>query len=157
MKSHIDLTRLTPSRLMEGNDHAETVELRGMLDRAENYLKSFAWCPPILEKYVGVGVPGVFALFLFKLQTSEDFTEQWLWVVEGDVPSAYFVIDDAAEPAAAVLVYCEIMDAWVRAVENGAELSDVFPVQAKATMENATMLRKRTEFLIERVLPTISK
>jgi hypothetical protein len=155
MTNPIDLSALTPVERMAGEDEAETAMLRDMLERAEAYLSSHQWCPPIVERYLGVGIGNVFALFLFKLVRAVNDTDEWLWVVDGDLPSAYFVIDEASNIASAVKVYCELMDEWADAVEGGASLDDVFPVKAPATLEHAKMLRNRTKFIRERIIPMI--
>src|SRR5256885_471720 len=91
MKAPVDLGCLTLVGKMTGEDAAETEQLREMLARAEAYLRSFQWCPPIAERYIGFGIGGVIALFLFKMERAINNTDEWLWVVGGDLPSAYFV------------------------------------------------------------------
>jgi hypothetical protein len=95
------------------------------------------------------------ALFLFRLQTAINDTDEWLWVVEGDVPSAYFVIDEARDPASALTLYCDMMGEWAEAVLAKSSLDEVFPVDAPATKEHAEMLHSRIEFMRDRVLPTL--
>ncbi len=149
----LDFSRLIPADEIAGEDESDTAEFRGMLRDAEAYLRSFDWCPSIVERYLGYGLGGVIALFLFKLEEKIQGVDDQLWVVVGDLPSAYFVCDDAATPAAALEVYCGVMDDWAHAVLNGSSLNDVFPVTAEPTTEHANMLLSRTKFIRERLVP----
>jgi hypothetical protein len=155
MNQPIDLGQLTPTADMLGEDAAETVLLHEMLERAERYLTSHPWCPPIAAKYLGVGIGGVLALFLFQLETAVDGSDEWLWVVVGDLPSAYFVVDEAPSARSALSVYCDLMQEWADAVCQGGSLGQVFPVEASATVEHAEMLKSRVKYLRESLIPTI--
>ena len=103
----------------------------------------------------GVGVGGVVALFLFKFVRPINDIDRCLWIVTGDLPSAYFVTDQAREPASALKVYCKLMEEWAEAVINNKSLDDVFPVNVTPTIAHAEMLRARTIFIRDRILPTV--
>jgi hypothetical protein len=141
---------------MQGEDEQETTLLREMLDKARGYLQAFHWCPPISEEYLGFGVGKVFVVFLFRFAKPINDIDECLWVVVGDLPSAYFVVDDAPNPRSAAEVYCRIMREWIDAVLNNTPLEDVFPVKADATVEMAQMLDSRLRFIREKVIPMIS-
>jgi hypothetical protein len=148
----VDLRCVTPTERMVGEDEDETLELRQMLDRAESYLSAFHWCPPVTERYLGIGIGGIIALFLFRLARPINRTDDWLWVVEGDLPSAYLVVDEASEPAHALIAYCTLMEEWSNAVLQHLSLDGVFPVKAQATEQNATTLLRRIGFIREHVV-----
>jgi hypothetical protein len=149
----VDLSRVTPVDRMKGEDSTETAALVHMLGRAETYIQSFRWCPPIADRFLGIGIGGIFALFLFRFQAPIGLTDEWLWIVEGDLPSAYFVVDDAPEPAGAVEAYCKLMEEWEQAVATSAPLDKVFPIPVAATKENADALRSRIKFIRENIIP----
>ncbi|HJZ94166.1 MAG TPA: hypothetical protein VKE40_25100 [Gemmataceae bacterium] len=151
----VDLRRVTPAEKMAGEDADETAMLRDMLIRAETLLRSFSWCPPIAQRYLGVGIGGVLALFLFRFARAINNNDEWLWVVVGDLPSVYFVVDEARDPASALGVYCDLMQEWVDAVASGSSLDDVYPVDAAATKDNADMLRSRVKFIREQIVPSL--
>ncbi len=153
MKDAIDMKSVKPVSLMRGDDQGETRELKQMLLEAQDYLQSFAWCPPFVSRYFGGGIGGVVALFLFEFARAIDDGDSWLWVVVGDLPSAYFVPDDAASPRAALEVYCNLMEDWSDAVIEGGDLDDVYPIAVAATVEHAQMLKSRTAFLRKEVMP----
>jgi hypothetical protein len=140
-------------REVAGENQAETDSLRQMLHSAEEYLISFKWCPAITERYLGYGVGGIIAVCLFRLDRSIKGTDDWLWVVVGDLPSAYLVVDEAPDATAAMGVYCHLMEDWANAVLSGRALNDVFPVNAEATVDNARMLLSRTRFIREKLIP----
>ncbi len=149
----VDFKRVTPAGQIAGEDPSETRQLREMLHRAETYVRSFKWCPPVVERFLGYGVGGVVAVFLFKLAEKINSTDDFLWVVEGDVPSAYLVTDNAPDPASALGIYCDMMEEWANAVLTGSPLDEAFPVSAPATRENANMLLSRTRFIREKLIP----
>lgn len=153
MTSPVDMDRVTPSREMVGQDESDTRLLHEMLERAEVYVKSFKWCPALVGRFFGCGVGGVVAVFLFRFATKISETDDLLWVVVGDVPSAYLVTDDAPDAASALLVYCDLMETWARAVLDGSFQDQVFPVAVPATPESANMLLSRTRFIRERIVP----
>jgi len=147
MAKAVDIRRLVSCDRMQGEDSEETDLLRKMQDRAISFLRSFDWCPPITDAYLGFGVGGVLALFLIRFGAKVRGTDEWLWVVEGDVPSAYFVIDDAPDPASALEVYCRLMQEWVDAVSRGQSLENVYPVAVTPSKKHAEMLQKRIGFI----------
>jgi hypothetical protein len=140
---------------MQGEDEEETSLLQEMLVEARRYLTSFRWCPPISEEYLGFGIGKVFAVFLFRFAEHRTQADDWLWVVVGDLPSAYFVVDDAPNPRRAAEVYCRLMQDWVFAVLNKTAMEDVFPVNAVASEEMARMLDSRVQFIQKKLVPMI--
>jgi len=149
----VDLTCVIPADQLAGEDEAETKLLREMAQHAEEYLKSFKWCPPIASRLFGSGIEGAVAVFLFRLATKVSGTDDWLWVVVGDVPLAYLVTDNSPDPASALATYCDLMDEWIHAILNNSSLSDVFPVAAPATPENANKLGSRIKFIRDQIIP----
>lgn len=155
MELPIDLNLLTPAERIEGDTADETAILKEMLARAVAYLKSFSWCPLVTERYLGYGIGGVLALFLFRLQPAINGEDEWLWVVVGDLPSAYFVIDEASDPASALEAYCELIEDWVEAVLSKSSLDEVFPVAVAPTKKHAEMLKSRVRFIRRNILPSL--
>ena len=85
------MKQVVPIEEMKGNGEEDTVLLKAMLEEAANYLKSHKWCPEIEETYFGFGVGGIIAVFLFKFKKKIEGTDDFLWVVAGDLPPAYFL------------------------------------------------------------------
>lgn len=135
---------------MAGEDDADTAALRQMLQQAERYLLPHRWCQRVVERHFGLGVGGVVAVFLFRIGGAS--ADEWLWVVVGDLPSAYLVTDAARTPVAALEVYCSLMEDWVDAVRAGRGVGDAFPVEAPADEASANVLATRVAFLREHIL-----
>ncbi len=156
MNGRVELSRLVHGDRIQGEDESETQSLIQMREQAKEFLRSFSWCTTIVDSYLGFGVGNVIGLFLFRLSPPVNDSDEWLWVVVGDLPSAYFVTDDAADPSSALRIYCGLLDEWAEAVLAGASRDGVFPVEAQPTPEHARMLQRRTKFIRERLIPEIS-
>jgi hypothetical protein len=126
-----------------------------LLKEAEQFLAGHAWCPGIQQSFVGFAAGGVVGVFLFELTKPIGTGDAFLWVVVGDLPSAYLVADCARSPREALDGYCELMRAWVDAVERGGSLASVYPVKAPPTREHARLLASRLEFIEETLFPLV--
>jgi len=80
-----------------------------------------------------------------------------LWVVVGDLPNAYLVVEPNASPAVVMEQYCSLMEDWIAAVRDGTRLREVFPVAAEPTTENALQLERRIAFLLQQIIPRMMK
>lgn len=149
--SQINWSKLQPTTQIRGEDDNETRELQSALEDARTYLTSFPWCTCIEEEFFGLGIGGVVAVFLFRIRPVGEF-DSWLWVIVGDLPSAYLVTDRATSPVRALEVYCELMEEWIRAVRRG-NLRDAFPILAEPTSENSDLLEKRVALLRTQIIP----
>lgn len=148
----LDMKQVVPVEEMTGGDKKDIRLLKKMVVEATNYLKSYKWCPEIEKIYFGFGIGGIVAVFLFKFSKKIKGTDEFLWVVVGDLPSAYFVIDRANNPKEALEAYCEIMEDWVAAVKNGTSLDEVYPVDVPPSSEYAGLLNSRISFLREKII-----
>lgn len=81
--------------------------------------------------------------------------DEQLWVVVGDLPSAYLVTDVSPDAIAALGVYCELMEDWANAVLQETPLNEVFPVSARPTVENAHALLTRVKCLRDGIIPML--
>lgn len=141
---------------IRGDDDEDTRLLREMGAEAKAFVAGHEWCPPIRSFYLAYGIGGVVALFLVDFtEAIADSPDESLWVVVGDLPSAYFVSESADTPRAALECYCYIMDDWVAAVVNDTDLEEVYPVDAEPTAENARELQSRLDFLRTEIIPAM--
>ena len=141
---------------IRGEDDEDTNLLREMGKEAHEFITGQEWCPPIRNFYFADGVGGVFALFLVDFSEAiADSPDDSLWVVVGDLPSAYFVSESADTPRAALECYCFIMEDWVAAVVNDTDLDEVYPVEAEPTKKNARELQSRVDFLRSEIIPAM--
>lgn len=151
----IDVSKFQVAPNLIGDDPEDTRQLIMMADRAANYVRSHSWAPPIQRLLLAYGIGGVLALFLVEFELPIDGTDDQLWAVAGDLPSAYFVIDQARTPADAIEVYCELMEDWANKVLSGGDLSDEYPVEAEPTIEHAEMLLSRVDFIRQKLIPSV--
>ncbi len=136
-----------------GDDAEDTDLLKAMAADARSYIESHEWCPPIRTFSLGYGVGGVIALFHFEFTEAIDDTDSELWVVVGDLPSAYFVYEGNEHPAAALEQYCGLMEEWALAARDGESVDECFPVDAEANPQNAEMLLTRISFIRTELVP----
>src|SRR5262245_16319884 len=86
---------------IEGEDEEETRQLQALVKAAQSYVKAWKWCGEIKQAYFGVGMGDKLAVSLIHLVPRGD-ADEWVWVVTGDLPTAYLVTDDAPDPLAAL-------------------------------------------------------
>ncbi len=124
-----------------------------MAKDARQYIQAFDWCPPIRRSSLEYGVGGVVALVRVEFTEAIDGTDEELWVVVGDLPSAYFVYEGNEDLAVALEIYCRLMEEWAIAVREGESVEECFPVEAEETAENADALLTRIAFIRRELLP----
>jgi hypothetical protein len=142
-----DLSTVVTESDIKGEDPQETQQLQQLLAEAKMYLGSFRWCKSIQEAYCGMGVPGVIGVFLFRIEPAMKDVDEWLWVVVGDVPSAYITAHYATTATEALEVYIAEMTEWVKAAKEGRSVKELIPVNVEPTQENAAMLESRLKLL----------
>jgi hypothetical protein len=150
--SQIELAKLIPIERMVGEDEQETAEFQELYARAQKYIGSFKWCIDIRNAYFGLGVAYIVGVFYFEITPASSAVDSALWVIVGDIPPAYLVTDDAPNAACALDGYIVEMRRWVAAVTAGKPVTDVIPVNAPPTMENAKMLESRLGYLASEIL-----
>ena len=124
-----------------------------MASKAHRYISNFAWCRSVREVYFGDGYGGIVAVFFFHIEPSRPEVDEWLWVVVGDLPSAYLVTDNCKTPSQSLERYIDVMSEWVELAKEGRSSEDVIPVNAPATPESAKMLEGRLTVLREKIVP----
>lgn len=147
---------LMPVDAIKGEDEEDTKLLNEMAVAAKNYITSFEWCLPITAMYLADGIGGIIAIFLVEFAGKIDGTDDKLWVVVGDLPPAYMVVDSDDCAKEALEAYCRLMDDWITAVRAKGSFEDVYPVSAPRTGEYADMLQTRLDFLRKEIIPKAS-
>jgi hypothetical protein len=140
-----------------GEDANDTASLLEMATSARDYITSFNWCPPINAGYLASGVGSVVAVFLFEFASKIQDTDDRLWVIVGDLPSAYLVVEPEDSPPDALERYCSLMEDWIAAIRDSTPLDEVFPVAADPIPENAESLEKRIAFLLAEIIPRMAE
>ncbi|MGA2217821.1 MAG: hypothetical protein ABSG51_07035 [Terracidiphilus sp.] len=124
-----------------------------MAAEAVRYVQSFEWCIELHERYFGQGCGGVVALFLFRVTIRSFQTPEWIWVIVGDMPSAYMELEQAQSPREALLCYIEGVEELLEATDEERASEDLIPIIVQAGDEFIEMLRGRMRTLRSLVLP----
>lgn len=140
-----------------GDSDRDSALLREMAVEAKEYITSFRWCPPLDAMYLAHGVGGIVAIFLAEFSQEIGGADDKLWVVVGDLPSAYLVVEPEDDPANALERYCELMEDWIAVVRDNGNLGRVYPVAAAATAENSELQERRVAFLLAEIIPRIAQ
>lgn len=141
---------------MAGDDEQDTALLQQMLREAKNYINSFAWCESILNSYFAGGVGKIFAIFLFNISSTHRDVGRWIWIVVGDIPSAYLPWEDCHSSREVFETYMMGMRKWVliaREIREPGPEDCVPPVNVPATPEWAASLDNRLKLLTALVQP----
>ena len=138
-----DLSFVVPVADMKGENDEETRGLATMFEDACAFLSSFRWCERIEDSFFGFGYAQIVAVFLFRIKPTHPDIDDWLWVVVGDIPPAYLVTQGNITPDLALDGYIFEMSRWVEAAKEGRSVTDLIPVNAPATPENAEALQCR--------------
>lgn len=149
-ESDAPVAGVVPIELMTGEDDEDTSLLRRMSQDAEAYLCSFPWCKEVLGSFFGGGVGGIIAVFLFKIRPARPAVGSWIWIIVGDIPSAYLPLEDATSPAEVFKTYVRGMSKWVelaREGRSGTADDGVPPVNVPITPEWAEKLEQRLHSL----------
>ncbi len=142
-----------PVDSIEGDSAADANLLRKMATEAHEFMCEKEWCERIDSQHFAFGVGGVVAVFLFQITPRSEDVDSSLWVIVGDLPPAYIVVEDNPTAADALDAYCSEMEAWVEAAEKGESVEDLIPVNVSPTHANAEQLRGRIEFLQTKIIP----
>ena len=137
---------------IEWEDDEDAALYKPMVEDARSFLERFRWCQKVESILGGKAIPGVVAVFFATIVPSEEGVDTHLWIVVGDLPPAYLVLDDAPDSDAALTGYVENMEDWVAAVQAGDSVDELIPVNVEPTPEYAEMLASRLAFLRANVI-----
>lgn len=151
--TELPVSGVIPIDQILGDDAEDIRLLQGMASKAHRYISNFVWCRSVREVYFGDGYGGIVAVFFFHIEPSRPEVDEWLWVVVGDLPSAYLVTDNCKTPSQSLERYIDVMSEWVELAKEGRSSEDVIPVNAPATPESAKMLEGRLTVLREKIVP----
>jgi len=153
--SLVDHSLLTPISQISGEDDNETKELHELYAEAKEFLLKFRWCTKIKCAHLGYGVGGVLGVFYIEIEPDSIDIERHLWVIVGDIPSAYIVIDKAKSTVQAIRIYIKLFREWVEAIKTGASVQGLMPANAPPTLDNAILLESRLIFLEKNIVPYV--
>jgi len=126
--------------------------LYSFYQEARLFLNKKKWCQKIEDVFLGIYIEGILAVFKFVFIPVSDDIDKELWVIAGDIPPAYLVDDYAPDPVSALKIYVEEMNLWVESVLYGKYNEKIIPVNVPATKENAMNLKKRLDFITNKII-----
>lgn len=138
---------------MHCEDEEERRILSHMAQQAQNYLLSFLWCTEIREAYFGGAYAGVVGVFFFRILPASPEIDEWLWVIVGDLPPAYLVIDVSRTPSQALESYILELWKWVHFAKRGHSPEEVVAVDLAPTWKNAEEVETKLKILREVIVP----
>ena len=127
-------------------------EVQALARRAQDFLSSHRWCKSITSGHLAWSAGRLLAVFKLHFEPAEPDVDTVLWVVVGDVPPAYIVLDDAPTWQEALARYVEEMSRWVENVRTGQDLEGVIPVDVEPTPEHAEMLASRLAIIRSQII-----
>jgi hypothetical protein len=128
-------------------------DVAGMTSAATAFLAAQRWCGRVVSTVPVFVVEGVVGVFRCSLMPCQPDADVMVWVVVGDLPSAYLVHEPGDSWQDALGSYVSEMRCWVDVVLAGKEPgADIIPVDAPATRENAELLASRLEFIQTRLV-----
>jgi len=128
------------------DDFEDAAQFSAMLLEAKDFITSKRWCQAVLDMSVGIAEPGVVAVFLARLDVAAE-ADDVLWLVVGDLPPAYLVVDDTDSSRDALRTYISLMRDWVAAAGEQRDTSELIPVNVEANPANAEALATRLDLL----------
>jgi hypothetical protein len=131
----------------------EEGSLYSFMKEAQIFLNDKRWCVKIEDGFLKFFIEGILAVFKFYIVPISDNIDKELWVIVGDIPPAYLVIDNAPDTISALKIYVEEMNLWVEAVLNEKSIENLIPVNVLNTKDNAIKLKKRLDFISNKVIP----
>jgi hypothetical protein len=134
---------------MHALDELQSPAVVELAERARAFLAQHPWCTKISEGYLAWALTPPVAVFFFRLVPARNDIDTELWVIVGDLPSAYIVCDNAQTWQEALDAYGVEMMKWVDAVRTGGSLAAIIPVNAPPTIEYANLLESRIKFIWE--------
>jgi hypothetical protein len=90
----IDISKMKPLDLIEGEDPLDTKLLKEMAIEARNFIGSHEWCERVEQQYLAFGIGGVVAAFLVQITPRSEDVDTFLWVIVGRLPPDYIAAQD---------------------------------------------------------------
>ena len=133
-------------------ENIRDAEVSALAEEASQFLLSHAWCKAVRSAHLAWAAAGVLGVFRFEIEPAHSGVDKSLWVVVGDVPSAYLTCEGNPTWREALEGYIHEMKRWVAAVRSGAPLDDVISAGVTPSAEHADMLYSRLNFISREIL-----
>ena len=132
--------------------YANDVENIKLAKKASAYLYSHIWCNKIEKQWLVANWENLFAIFFFKITTNTKDTNEYVWLVVGDLPSICIDVESATNEQEVVKAYITIMEDWIKCVHNKGDIKKCYPINVPPTKGYADMLNTRISLIKEHIL-----
>jgi hypothetical protein len=153
MVTLVDTSRFPVGVDIDYQSPGELAAIAALTAKANGFVNSYRWSPPIEELVLAFGVGPILGLYLMRFAPGGKPEDRERWVVVGDLPSMHFETDDTPAPWLALKLYCAIAQDWADNVVGGRDLSDSYPIPVAPTREYADMLLERIDFIRRELIP----
>jgi hypothetical protein len=119
---------------------------------ASQFLLAHKWCGEVVKGWLSIGWGDMLAVFLFEIIPNGNKADKFVWVVNGDLPSAYIEIESAKNWNEVLRSYVNLMEDWVYCVVNNLSTDKCYPIGVSPTKEYAEMLNSRIQIIKEEIL-----
>jgi hypothetical protein len=124
--------------------------------KAMNYLSSFEWCNQILNGWLANGFGYILCIFYFEIAPAKNSNaDEKVWVIVGDIPSAYLDTIEYKTANDALSFYCFLMEEWIGFAKQGKPADGCYPINVPPTLEYAEMLQIRVDLIKKDFLPCV--
>lgn len=104
----------------------------------------------VVREFLGYAFGAKCFVFYFGVEIGSE--PRGYWIVMGDLPPAVIPGGVAENAFQALNLYMGEMAEWVEAVREGRDVSNLVPVSAPPTLENADLLDRRLKLMYEHCL-----
>ena len=131
---------------------AADLDVPALTRGAEQFLAGQRWCARVLDVTPVFAIGGVLGVFRASLVPAQPAADPVVWLVVGDLPPAYLVLEVGDSWPEVLAGYVDEMREWVRAVRAGGDLSGMIPVNVAPTTAHADLLERRLDFIVQHLL-----
>ena len=128
-------------------------EVYNLALEAKEFLTNQKWCKKVKRVLFDRGWGYLLCIFYCEIEPKGEGVDNAVWIIVGDIPSAYIDVESAKDGEEALKCYVDIMEDWVNTIKKGKSVDDCYPVKVLPTPENATMLETRLRLIKEEMLP----
>ena len=144
----VNTKSMTPVEKIASSDLDYVAEVVELAERAKAFLSSKRWCKEIVKGWLDFACGYIIGVFYFELVPAKPDVPDSVWVIVGDLPSAYLAVEFCSNGDEAMEGYVAEMQEWVDRVMDGRPLDDdVIPVNVPPTEEWAKELQWRLDFI----------
>jgi hypothetical protein len=127
-------------------------EVSALVAEAVGFVRRHQWCGQVHDVQLAFAIAGVLAVVRVDLEPLTARAEPRVWVIAGDLPSAYIVYEEGDTWQDALRGYVYEMRRWGEAAQRGAPVDDLIPVNVAPSPEHVGMLLSRLTFIEQELL-----